>query len=258
MPPILVKFTQTNLDCNASSIHKPRDISRRRLIFPRPRTKGSPRAYLPSTRYIYFYRCEFLRRGGYVFRDHLLLSRPTIPRKASVAMYTHRGDSSSRALSPPSDTCARSEALPFLSTATERPLFVRGPRNLELSPDEDDARVCVADAYVRNRRARYNTKISGGSVEASEKESETLLARKRVASDSLIVAGSLGMIRSHATIFRLPSFPKQKQKLGRPSRLIVSILGEVIPMVAHGNNCTLLSSHQPEQPPRRKRIFSYV
>lgn len=142
-----------------------------------------------------------------VFRDHLLLSRPAIPRKASVATYI--------AFFFPSPFPARHVCTlpPFaLHGLLQGPFrWFRGPRNLELSPE--DTRVCASrmSIYIATRARQHENKRR--KCRGNEKESETLLACKQVASDSLIVAGSLGMIRSHATIFRLPSFPKQK--LGR-------------------------------------------
>lgn len=193
---------------NVSSIHK-RDISRR-LIFPRLGAKGY-RAYLPS-------EPPFTRYGRSIFLSRrvpaawLPFSGTTCcsPAQRSHGKPRSRriSRSSSRALSP-LDTCAH--CLPLLSTASSKAPFVRGPRNLELSPE--DTRVCASrmSIYIATRARQHENKRR--KCRGNEKESETLLACKQVASDSLIVAGSLGMIRSHATIFRLPSFPKQK--LGR-------------------------------------------
>lgn len=134
---------------NVSSIHK-RDISRR-LIPPSPgferRDTGTSARVpsLPNPLGVYFYRGEV--PAAWFSGTTCCSPAQRIPRKASVATCTHGVFSSShRALSP----CFRHVCtlhakyiLPLLSTASSKAPFVRGPRNLELSPNEDDARACV-------------------------------------------------------------------------------------------------------------------
>lgn len=163
---------------NVSSIHK-RDISKR-LIPPSPGferrdTRTSTRVpSLPNPLGVYFYR-------GVVFRDHLLLSRPTDPTESVGRDLYAR----SFFLFPPSPFpvfptrvhIARQVYPPFALHGLLQGPFCPRPSKFGTFSERGRracVRACVADAYLRctyvARRARCNTKISGGSVEATRRK----------------------------------------------------------------------------------------
>lgn len=165
---------------NVSSIHK-RDISKR-LIPPSPGferrdTRTSTRVpSLPNPLGVYFYRGEV--PAAWFSGTTCCSPAQRIPRKASVATCTHGVFSSShRALSPTRVHIARQVYPPFaLHGLLQGPFRPRPSKFGTFSERGRRAcvRACVADAYLRctyvARRARCNTKISGGSVEATRRK----------------------------------------------------------------------------------------
>lgn len=168
---------------NVSSIHK-RDISRRLISSPLPPvssegTREPPRVYPPFRTHSWYISiaARFLRRGFQGPPVALPLNGSHGKRRSRL-VRTKFFPLPTEPFPRVSDTCAhctpsisslcspRPPPRPLLSAALEIWNFLR-TRTTRV-------RACVADAYLRctyvARRARCNTKISGGSVEATRRK----------------------------------------------------------------------------------------
>ena len=145
---------------NVSSIHK-RDISRRLISSPLPPvssegTREPPRVYPPFRTHSWYISiaARFLRRG---FQGPPVALPPngSHGKRRSRLVRTEFFPLPTEPFPRHVCTLHAKYILPLLSTASSKAPFVRGPRNLELSPNED-VRACVCcgclpTLYIRSQ-----------------------------------------------------------------------------------------------------------